>query len=175
MKLLQTSAIMVTLCSIIALLAACKKEQALPRATQHGANTFGCYVNGKLLLPKNRLNLGGSTPALYGGYTSGANTLTLNAQNSIEEPYRVIHIILNNPIGVGEYLMSDPNNICLYEERPPDKRFSTAITGNGKVVITRDDRVNFILSGTFEFTAANTANSNEKVTVTSGRFDISYK
>ncbi len=160
---------------IIALSISCKKEQKLPAATNKGANTLGCYINGKPFSPNLGLSFGGSDRALYGGYTSGANTLSIDARNTVQEPKRSISITLHNPIGVGEYRLDDPNNICLYEEWPPSKRFSSAVTTKGKVVITRDDRINFILSGTFEFTATNVSDPNETVSITSGRFDISYQ
>ena len=91
-----------------------------------------------------------------------------------------ITIEIGNFSGVGEYLLSDLNNRITYTEHnltdPPSViTFSSSYTTNGKITITKDDRVNAILSGTFEFTATSPNVPNRIITVTSGRFDLNYK
>ncbi len=48
--------ILIFLFAACSIFASCKKdktqEDSLPPATQTGANTFGCYINGKLYVPK---------------------------------------------------------------------------------------------------------------------------
>ena len=44
----------------------------------------------------------------------------------------------------------------------------------GTVTITRLDAANKIVAGTFEFKAINKENAPEPLTVTEGRFDISW-
>jgi hypothetical protein len=74
-------------------------------------------------------------------------------------------IELNNFRGVGEYLLSDINNDCRYEEFYPDNVYKSVLPHNGKVTITKDDRVNFILAGTFEFKDCNTTNLSDVVSI----------
>ena len=83
-------------------------------------------------------------------------------------------IELNNFRGVGEYLLSDINNDCRYEEFYPDNVYKSALTVNGKITITKDDRVNFIVAGTFEFTARNTTNSSDIVSISKGYFNLKF-
>ena len=83
-------------------------------------------------------------------------------------------IELNNFRGVGEYLLSDINNDCRYEEFYPDNVYKSALMVNGKVTITKDDRVNFILSGTFEFSAGNSTNLSDIVSISKGYFDLKF-
>ena len=59
-------------------------QLSLPPETQIGANTFGCYVNGKLLVPRN----GSGTFAgsdygalLYGGYPVSTDYYELDVRD----------------------------------------------------------------------------------------------
>ncbi len=157
------------------LIISCKKD-GLTKATQNGANTFSCKINGTAFQPCQNQGLFGG-PTLYGGVSvSTIATATINAECNNPYPQRHVSIYIDNFKGTGEYNLQDTaNNICKYQEYVPDKNYLSFYTKTGKVTITKDDRTNFILSGTFEFTAANKDSLNDIVTVTSGRFDISYK
>lgn len=154
----------------------CKKLQ-LTRPTEKGANTFSCIIDSKVFKPC-KGGLFGIQEPLTGhvNITSGIATVTINASCTDEEPFKYINIGLDNFQGVGTYSLSEPNNGLSYHiSYPIDKRYSSYLTGDGKITITKDDRTNYILSGTFECTVANTNNASEKITIKSGRFDISYK
>jgi hypothetical protein len=57
--------LIITILVAYAFFAACEKEKPhLPPETQTGANTFGCYINGKLFVPKNTI-FGRSLNASY--------------------------------------------------------------------------------------------------------------
>ncbi|MFT3948482.1 MAG: DUF6252 family protein [Agriterribacter sp.] len=90
-----------------------------------------------------------------------------------------IIIVIDRFHGVGEYPLSNSNNIVNYQEHittlPFVFTYSSLYTSNGKITITKDDRTNTILSGTFEFTATSPDNPGRTVSVTSGRFDLNYK
>lgn len=151
----------------------CKKD-GLTHPTQSGANTFSCKINGNTFKPC-KAGLFSGEP-LFGNVTisSGLATARVYAQCTETTPYKSINIEIQNFKGPGEYLLSDFNSRCLYEERYPNKTYTSELTLTGKIVFTNDDRVNFILSGKFEFVAANKLNPNEKVSITDGRFDIKY-
>jgi len=77
---------LIPLCLLLLVLAACKKdgpEAGLPAATQTGANTGGCLVNGERFVAT---GWGGSllsnpTPALFGGFSfDSLYTVQLNGQ-----------------------------------------------------------------------------------------------
>jgi len=161
------------------LILSCKKD-GLTKATQKGANTFSCKINGKVFQPCEDPSLfGGST--LYGGVSvTTVAVARVTAECNQGYPQKHISIYLDNFHGAGEYLLSDNNNRGIYTEynvtNPLIKTYESLLyTTSGKIIITKDDRTTFILSGTFEFTAANADSTNDIVTVTDGRFDISYK
>jgi hypothetical protein len=81
---------------------------------------------------------------------------------------------LNNFNGVGEYKMCDNDNHCTYEEFYPDNTYKSILTRSGKITITKDDRINFIVAGFFEFEAANTSNASDVVRITKGFFDMEF-
>ena len=63
-----------------------------------------------------------------------------------------------------------PKNYGLY--RKNGKSYITNPTDTGKVIVTKVDKLNGIISGTFEFIAAA---GTEKISITQGRFDINTK
>ncbi|HEX4876356.1 MAG TPA: DUF6252 family protein, partial [Chitinophagaceae bacterium] len=56
----------------------------------------------------------------------------------------------------------------------PTNEFMTSATHTGTVTITKLDTVNFIVSGTFQFTASDISGSDPPITVSEGRFDIDF-
>jgi hypothetical protein len=160
----------------------CKKD-GLTKETQNGANTFSCLIDGEIFKPaKSEGSLFNSDPVLYGGLSisDDYSIARVSAVYKASYPRKNITIEIGNFSGVGEYLLSDLNNRITYTEHnltdPPSViTFSSSYTTNGKITITKDDRVNAILSGTFEFTATSPNVPNRIITVTSGRFDLNYK
>ncbi len=66
-------------------------------------------------------------------------------------------------------------NHALYSKyKPGSADYITNSKFNGSINITRLDRVNKIVAGTFEFTAEYMNGSGETVKVTDGRFDINW-
>ena len=133
-------------------------------------NVFYCKIDGEDFKPGN--SRPGACPSLYGGYSNDFTIVRITAKCTLTKPYKYIIIELNNFKGAGEYLLSDTANECRYEEFYPDNTYKSTLTKKGKVIITKDDRVNFILAGSFEFVASNTTMPSDLATVTNGHFDI---
>ncbi len=81
----------------------------------------------------------------------------------------------------GEYLLNSYTNLSGGELKQPmnygayyipGKVYMTTSEHTGKVIVTRADTVNGIVSGVFEFTAVH---GGETVTVSNGRFDVDLK
>lgn len=172
---------------------ACKKDKQqlpvselakLPPATQTGANTFGCLVNGKAFLP-NYINLyqGTGIQCYYmyinkGFYlTAGGshknsdgsiNSVILYADSLAEPLYQGDTLNLtgsgthNKSFGVYN-LIDPPYN---------SKSYSTDETVTGRLIITRLDQINLIISGTFSFDSGD--QNGNKISVTNGLFDMKY-
>ena len=55
-----------------------------------------------------------------------------------------------------------------------NKTYYPTTKESGKIVISKIDRIKKIISGTFSFKGVNENNSNDVITVTDGRFDVTY-
>ena len=150
-----------------------KPEDQLPPATQTGAGTFGCLLNGQPWTPS-----GNSGPANFRltydpGYVGG--NITIRAYRSISpttaNQYFLIGSTSVNKIGVYEF----SNN------GPAGAYYNSGVTGNcqeygyyinkgffmsGQLLITRLDK---IVSGTFNFKLWQPG--CDTIKVTQGRFD----
>jgi hypothetical protein len=173
-------------------------EDQLPAITATGANTAGCLINGKVLIPKNGINsLSGSTSngletsrgvnfnnAPYGGDYFSMKFANLNDKGK----NYWIYIHLNNlTTGIGAYTVGQSNgeffNLAsnnpqiIVRETLDNVSGKTFISGvnSGSINITRFDfntLYNSIISGTFNAILYNKDNSEEKIQVTEGRFDL---
>jgi hypothetical protein len=63
-----------------------------------------------------------------------------------------------------------PLNYGSYETRT--EKYVTDATHTDRVIITKADTINWIVSGTFEFTAVNRRDPSKIIRVTKGRFDV---
>ena len=159
-------------------LVACKKNElnALPPATQTGANTFGCLVNGKAWVPQK----GGlfTDKPLEGGYLLVGNQLNLWIQATgkdgsgldlwVEKPSLTGEYELKYDTGIKPTVLL-PRNYGYYYQSGTG--YITAPQYTGRLIVSRTDTIKGILSGTFEFTARN-AKTGQTVSVTDGRFDL---
>lgn len=159
---------------IVMAMGSCKKDDELTRETQTGANTFSCLINNQLFTPKASLFSG---KALSAGINLDGKSLVIGAFNAAAKSH--IQICINNSYkGVGTYLLdlnnsnnkADKTFITYSIADPLTKDYTTELTGQGRITITRAD--GNILSGTFEFVAQNLADPTDEVTGIAGRFDI---
>lgn len=166
----------------------------LPPATTSGANTAGCYINGKLLIPKNGSQAIGGSP-LYGLTTGiginffapiiGDDYRYIWIQNYKDADGYDIYIHFNDMTqGLGDYNIGQSNGqkfsyasnnpqIILethYNVTPSKVFFSSP--NSGIITVTRFDYSSGIYSGIFNCTLYNVNNPSETIQVTSGRFDI---
>ena len=187
MNQLKTFSLFSTLCFLLFTSMNCKKSNVtpidqLPAATQTGANTFGCLVNGQVFLPKG-LNFGG--PRLNASYIySNTNTLrgyffNVSAiKNNGDKGAEGVSIssdslaikqgqkyVLKNSSNKGEIYGSYGTSVNVISDD-----FNTQGNYQGEVYFSRFDEIKGIVSGTFWFDAVNS--KGEKVEVREGRFDV---
>jgi hypothetical protein len=166
-------------CFSISMLASCKKEVTeLPAATQTGANTFGAKINGVFWAPQGF----GPLPAndILEARMAG-HDITINARNFSSSPNETeFQLTIYNVTAPGTYLLNTnvvhpfgTSSYGYYVKRniTPQNEWLTSSTYTGRVVITRIDEVNMIVSGSFEFNAGSIYNT-EVLQVTEGRFDV---
>jgi hypothetical protein len=168
-------------------------QDQLPPISKIGANTAGCIINGKVLIPKNGSQAIGGPP-IYG--------LNVNAGNNFNEPIigddywqleiankkdtnsaGIILWIKNMETGIGDYIINQSNGE-LYTDGPNNNQVIAGIKENGinktywsgvnagMIKITRFDYLNGIYSGIFNVTLYNKDNPLEIIQITDGRFDI---
>ena len=162
--------------------ASCKKENKnedqLPPATQTGANTFGCLVNGKVFVPRGYDGTGRPNPHVQYEYDlNGQPYLIIEArQYTSNQITGNIRIGFGNLNTLGYYPVSDSFNFSVgWIQVIPNCGMGTSdpsvhVWGGG--VITKLDNSNDIISGTFEFKAIKPG--CDTVRVTDGRFDIKF-
>jgi hypothetical protein len=168
----------------------CEKDQnipeidKLPPATQIGADTFGCLVDGKALIPRKKgwsgsgvlqcdyqyinsgnknghyFMLGGSDEKTYPDAIHDV-TLRANAVELEEKTYVLDEYDIPGKLN-GEFTIF-LNGV---------NEYTTNQLYKGELTITNFDPVNYIISGTFWFDAVN--KNGEKVEVREGRFDVHY-
>jgi hypothetical protein len=161
----------------------CKKDddgtktalEQLPPATQTGAQTFGCLIDGKPFIPD---NFGSGRPSAFYQFVGGAYTSVIKGARRNDEPSISISIGALDIEGFSEqeYLLTIEQSENFYGLYLLDGGIvldaSTNISKPGKLNITRFDDKAFIISGTFEFTVLD--NDGKEIKITDGRFDLNY-
>lgn len=174
--------ILVILASLT-ILTGCKKSiDALPDATQAGANTFGLRLNGQFWIPQ---TFAGINTSLLNAQLSGAtqNDIVITAQNFASEPTESqFTIYVKDITGPGTYQLNQTTDLypnasasyAYYVKRKinPVNEWITNTQNTGTVTITKWDKTNGIVSGTFEFNGGSLDSSANPITATDGRFDI---
>jgi hypothetical protein len=180
------------------LLFSCSKEDAttnvptltLPTETQVGANTFGCYINGKLLVPRSGTGtVGGSDRAVtVWGDVSGNqkyDEIEVKDFKSTRTAQILIHIQSLHQLGSGDYNVDLSNGLrgidglnnnyihCrVFNENTNSYQYYRSFDNCGTINITRYDFANDVIAGTFTCRVRNSVNPADEIQITQGRFDI---
>ena len=189
MKPILLSLLFITLLATLSC-SSCKKETVvvnpasqLPAATQTGANTFGCLINGVAFTPKGYLFGAPSLLCAYQFIQNKGYNFQLSADDFSNS---------SDVTGVGVYTDSMrikentsysliTNNIPnsaygLYSHVTTQDPFATPVYTKtlmpGSLSITRYDSIKQIVSGTFWFYALTT--KGDTIKITDGRFDMQY-
>jgi len=143
--------------------------EKLPPLTTTGENTFGCLVNGQVLVVRNTLDIG----AIYqGGF------LQMGGGSENDEIDQGVFFKLDDPLILRNiYDLSDSvSHYSEYNNRDKKSgaicRYSYDNTYEGSIVFSNIDRANFIVSGTFKFSTV--TEGCDTVNITEGRFDVQY-
>ncbi|MBG6110283.1 hypothetical protein H4V97_002519 [Flavobacterium sp. CG_23.5] len=148
-----------------------KPIDQLPPATQTGANTAGCLINGEAFLPK------GTGIILNCLYQDGLN-FGLRITENMNDTSRSIYIsTLNQNLEIGKiYDLQEYNSkwgqFVVFTGGIGKDDYRTTLTITGELKITNHNFSKAILSGTFWFDAVNS--KGEKIQVREGRFDMEY-
>ncbi|MCF1191456.1 hypothetical protein LRR18_07655 [Mangrovimonas sp. AS39] len=171
------------LCSFLFVLLGCNNDDddntpeidKLPPATQIGANTAGCLVDGIALIPKGSSNIFQCFYQLVDGeyYFSISFNDKSNGTVGCQVVSRMMEINEGNSY---ELAMTFEENLgyggFYYEIINYTNIFSTNQINNGNLTINYLDLENLIVSGTFWFDAINS--SGEIKEIREGRFDATF-
>jgi hypothetical protein len=144
--------------------------EKLPAATQTGKGTFGCLVDGKAWVTK-----------LVGDSQSDYQTGTLSVFASVHND--IFNSVLDFTVtdlnlSLKTYLLTEKlsnsvSQYARYYDNTTSCGYITTSEYTGSVTVTHLDKLNYTISGTFEFEAYST-DCSLVVKITDGRFDIHY-
>jgi hypothetical protein len=167
-------------------------EDNLPAATINGANTFGCCINGNLLIPRDGTGtIGGSDDGagLFGGYPNATDYYELDIRDFKSERTAkiLIHMHQVHINGVGDYILNQSNGMSsidglnhnylhcrVFNNATNSYQYYRSYENSGVLKITRYDFTSRILSGTFNCKVKNSTNPNDIIEIKNGRFDINW-
>ena len=150
-----------------------KGVESLPPATQTGARTFGCLVDGNAFIDTGAINC-------FYQYVDGGYYFGLHGKNDDENPSSVNVATYNKTISEGETLL-----LTLKQDgyawggiyvRFPDAIGEGAFTDSeysGELTITKLDYENNIVSGTFWFDVKH-PQTGARIEIREGRFDTKF-
>ncbi|WP_445730732.1 hypothetical protein [Mariniflexile sp.] len=161
----------------------------LPSITQTGANTFGCYVDGKLLTPRD--GTGSTLSPDYGMLffrgpdNSPYNELRVRDYKSGNGGLLQIHFDALEENGVGTFVINESNCENGIDANPTINircriwdvslqifKWYCSVENGGTIAVTKYDSDNRIVSGTFSCKVKNKDNPEDVIEITQGRFDI---
>lgn len=192
-KILIMKTIILTLIFFITVLMGCNNNDdnkfipTLPPATQTGANTFGCYIDGKLLVPRDGTGYYGGSDDGMSSPVSGTppnwvyKDIHVHDFKSSSNGIMDIHFVNLHENGEGIFEIQESNcerglaaNATLNIRCRINEKWYCSIENTGTLTITRYDYENRIFSGTFSCKAVNRDNPDDIVDITQGRFDIKW-
>ncbi|MEQ8927143.1 MAG: hypothetical protein RLO81_15085 [Fulvivirga sp.] len=176
-------------------------QPTLPPITEEGLNTFGCYVDGELLLPKDGSpgigSIGGGANGLMvyylidsatnsKGEKFGPTYFAILASNYVDKGGDLIYLYIpsifegedytiNESHGHGSGASSPHSHVLgnLYDSDDQVTRY-LSFPNSGKVTITRYDTIETIISGTFDLEMVDENSKTDTIKITDGRFDINW-
>ncbi|MFN3968659.1 hypothetical protein [Flavobacterium sp.] len=179
------------------LLIACSDDSnpgdGLPPETQTGANTFGCLIDGKLLVPRSGNN--NIVNPLWGAALWGSGMVNPNAYFELEiidykSQYTASFLLHMEDVylnGIGDYVIDESNGMnssdgldhnylhCIIFDKNTNsfqKYVSYENSGAFKINYLSINENRTIISGNFNCKVRNIQNPNDEIEITSGRFDI---
>lgn len=152
--------------------------EKLPPATQIGAQTIGCLVNGKAFIDNSSFNN-------FYQFVDGEYYLVINWDMDNSNGYKDGQLAISKTIiqegqtyilNKSSYLDGDYIGAgATFVSNLPEifGQYETNTNYTGQIHFTRFDTQNFIMSGTFEFEAKDIL-TEETISITNGRFDLNF-
>lgn len=152
------------------------KEEQLPPITSNGANTFGCRVNGKVWVAKDKAGFpvyasidrdNNYKITITGSQINGSEFYRLIAMGFFYLPKTEFYPLFLNDYKLGKYYGGT------YIDLDSNKFWNTDSLVGGSIHINKLDTVYQVISGTFAFDCIN-PETHDTLHITDGRFDMNY-
>jgi hypothetical protein len=183
---------------LLALLTGCSNdsnnpESQLPPITHTGENTFGCLIDGRLFIPRDGTGTWAgpdNAVSIYGDPTGNNQYTEIEVRDykSQRTAKLLIHIQNLHQNGIGNYVINEsngmsnidgPNHTYIYcrvfNQSTNSYQYYRSYENSGSINITRYEitpNVSFFISGTFNCSVKNSADPNDVIEITNGRFDF---
>jgi hypothetical protein len=184
----------ILLLSIVLLLNSCSSDDegftpTLPAISQTGSNTFGCFIDGVLLTPrdgsgsfnvedKGMIMISGPSLLPYKelrvrDFVSGTGALLDihfdNLDNNGEGIFPILESNCQNGIDANPTINV---RVRIWDSNQEVFKWYCSAENAGNLTITRYDFDNLIVSGIFSCTVQNRDNPDDRIEITEGRFDL---
>jgi len=165
--------------AMAAMFCTCSKDklsplEQLPPITSHGANTFGCLLNGEPVVFTNPKQI---SYGLIGDYDS-TGQLPLDSFDMwlvFENGSHTVNLFLNNPLKKSEWRLDQNTQLYPSELKPKNYIMVDGMTSSSStkgLFVSKNLKSTLpVFSGTFEFECAN-PKSCQSLKVTDGRLDV---
>ena len=178
------------LCIALAL-PGCKKEGSspLPEATNVGANTAGCYINGQPFVATGFGSGPGRVQGLGGGFSydsayylrmngkfgdrEGSLHIFLNSvpRNTNQSLVKIFLLNQNTPFMPAAVPSQCQSYAAFFPSDSPREVYVTDVRHTGRVTFSYVNISNVLAAGTFSFVAVSSIDPTKTLQVTDGRFD----
>lgn len=167
-------------------------QDYLPAITTTGANTFGCCINGNLLIPRDGTGtIGGSDSGFKTWADPTGNSqyseIDIKDYKSTRTASIFIHIQGLHQNGIGEYIINQSNGYTsidgffhtyihckVFDEKTNSYQYYRSTENSGIIYITNYNLPNRKVSGMFNCVVKNSSNPNDIIEIKDGRFDINW-
>ncbi|MBN1182093.1 MAG: hypothetical protein JXB49_07390 [Bacteroidales bacterium] len=141
---------------------------SLPEITTTGENTFGCYINDEIYIPEIRdLSFTSEIIFEYPKYPDYLFTVETNRIANEKDEFDDVFLVINIENVTETMTYSIKSSVIYYNDN--SYHLDTSFIHN--LIVSHIDTIQEIISGTFSYTAKN-VETNEKLYITEGRFDL---
>lgn len=167
-------------------------QQTLPPITQTGANTFGCYIDQLLFLPRDgdgTFNENDRAVYFKGGNPDPLdyNEIDIHDYKSNKTASLLIHIESLDEYGINSYVIDESNGLSnidglnhnyihcrVWREDVGNYQNYLSFENSGIINITNYDLSDRLVSGTFSGYVRNYQEPHDTIQITQGRFDFKW-
>lgn len=167
-------------------------ERTLPPITQIGANTFGCYIDNTLFIPRSGDGTfnNNDPAALVWGDPSGNSQYQeydLYDYKSEKTANIFLHLQGIHQNGIGDYTINESNGLTsidgldqtymhcrVWRDDVGNYQNYLSYDNSGEIIITNYNSGSRIISGTFSGSVRNYQEPHDTIQITNGRFDFKW-